>query len=414
MANKIFHFKLIPAKHFILSSELPTDYMSGSFLVSYLVGVAIQKVIEQGGKMILPLTADPESREAAHPILHAIRGRDRNQPREPWIGTIPNYFKAEVPSSFDPHICISALKKTWLKIANSIWEKVIQDVSCLGENTNKIWKKQIRSYWQVYWGFGSEHDAMLRRSLWNTYVFQSETGPGCSMFDHLRELSGHRDETRREKFWKAMNEQLRLQLKQQAWPGPFLHRGSQLSALGLVKRLFPLFSEEIVGWPTPDLKVNEKMSPSALMLIDCDRAGEMISSNRRLSYLLSKFLRNMIRDVTEYGGKVIYAGGDECLIQSPVHAGVRLARILRNKYTWLCVNELDLYGTMSASILLIYDERKLNQSVHYLKWTLKYLVKERYGGDGFIVSSWLYKQPQILRRCNWDDPCGWDETIQMN
>ncbi|MBA4496343.1 type III-B CRISPR-associated protein Cas10/Cmr2 [Paenactinomyces guangxiensis] len=406
MNDNFFHFKLIPANHFIFSSRIPSDYMAGSFLISYLVATVMVKVMEHGGK-ILPQLHDPQQIYMIHPILNSIRRNRDELYTEPWIGTIPNSFKAEVPDSFEPEKCIRAFKETWFKITDFIWKKTIEDLAHFGNKTDEIWKRQMENYWEINWVLGSEHEGMLRRSLWNTYFHGEETGCKCSVFDHLQELSGHEEAADQKKFWRAVFNRVDACYEPGRKLQVLVNPGNKLSSIGLVKRLLPLYSKEIMGWDF-DMIVNEEMSPSVLLLIDGDRVGEVMSSMPKLSYVLANFLRAIPCVVSDYGGRVIYAGGDESLIQAPVNEGIKLARILKDEYTWLCRRELGIQPSLSASMLYINDQTELSQSVHFLKWTLKYIAKEQLGGNSFIVGSGLEKKPRIL------DTCFWDESYWLN
>ena len=85
-----FHFTLGPVQSFVAQARRTRDYWAGSFLLSWLAGVAMKTVIAQGGRIVFP---QPDAG-----YLAWLEGQGTGQP--PRQGGIPNRFKAEVGENF--------------------------------------------------------------------------------------------------------------------------------------------------------------------------------------------------------------------------------------------------------------------------------------------------------------------------
>jgi CRISPR-associated protein Cmr2 len=79
MNTRILHFTLGPIQDFIFQARRTRDLWGGSFLLSWLSGIAMKQVIEAGGQIIFPAVHD-EARSPTDALLAAIFGGDP-QPR---------------------------------------------------------------------------------------------------------------------------------------------------------------------------------------------------------------------------------------------------------------------------------------------------------------------------------------------
>ena len=122
-----FHFTLGPVQGFVAQARRTRDFWAGSFLLSWLAGVAICAVEKQGGEIIFPI---PNQN-----FLDAILGK--NKEAKPQQGGIPNRFMADISNcqKFDGNAVTNAVKQAWLAIADKVWEKDRQGLEQQGYPT---------------------------------------------------------------------------------------------------------------------------------------------------------------------------------------------------------------------------------------------------------------------------------------
>ncbi|RPF47002.1 CRISPR-associated Cmr2 family protein [Thermodesulfitimonas autotrophica] len=248
----LLHFSIGPVQGFVAQARKTRDFWAGSFLLSYLAGCAMLKVLEAGGKIILPYVADEVNR-ITDPLLAAIqksRGGERVVDG-PFVATLPvatlpNRFQAMVPDGFDPADCVKAVNEAWQNLAGVVWERCVAPIAAQGRGTREIWERQVNNFWEVSWAIGKDSALLDRRKNWRSYVPPAEPGDKCSLMGNLQELSGFIRAQEREKqdaFWAALREKV---------GGHELDEKERLSAIALVKRLFPLMAEQAIGWRLPE------------------------------------------------------------------------------------------------------------------------------------------------------------------
>ncbi len=240
---KRLQFSLGPVQSFVSQARRTRDLWAGSFLLSYLTGHAMQALLAHGGHIKFPVVTD-SSTNISDPLLRAIytHARTSGASAKPYVGSLPNRFVAQVPDTFQPLWCTEAIHNQWNALANTVWTHFIEAVRALGQDTQTIWTRQVANFWEITWVMGEEPDLLDRRKNWRTQSYPGEMGRKCSMMPQWQEISGHvRDDQAREKFWQALRKNLRFELQD----------GEELSAIALVKRLFPLVAKEAIGWPIP-------------------------------------------------------------------------------------------------------------------------------------------------------------------
>ncbi len=230
----LLHFTLGPVQGFVAEARRLRDFWAGSFLLSWLSGQAMRAVIEAGGTIVFPqIEGDP--------LLEAIRTGGTG----PHIGTLPNRFKARVPEDFDPQACAEAVNKAWQRLANEVWNSFVSDVESRGSGTREIWERQIGSFWEIAWvkgadpGDGTDAAWLDRRKNWRSHwPAGEERSDLCMMMGHLQEISGCQrfgGAAQQQAFWQALQEKVKVLN---------LREDERLSAVALVKRLFPLLKGE--------------------------------------------------------------------------------------------------------------------------------------------------------------------------
>ncbi len=245
-----FDFSIGPVQGFIARARRTRDFWAGSFLLSYLSGQAMVAVLENDGELIIP--AVTKDQEILDPLLQAIdalckkKTIDSND-KNLKIATLPNRFRAEVLEDFDPDICKKAVCKAWHNLCHAVWDRFLQPIAELGNNTEEIWKRQIKSFWEIVWVLGETDFPLERRKNWRSHIPPMEYGDKCVLFEDLQELSGYvraknRDQReKQDRFWAALRSQI----------GRYeLDENERLSAIALVKRLFPLVAPSVL-WEVP-------------------------------------------------------------------------------------------------------------------------------------------------------------------
>jgi CRISPR-associated protein Cmr2 len=240
--NDKIYFSLGPVQGFVAQSRRTRDLWSGSFLLSYLSGCAINEVIAKGGKIEIPdVNGDA--------LLAWIKG-SREDGIAPIIGSIPNRFEASV--DINPkdvaRSAANVVKRKWEDIAEAVWNKFVADAAEEGKGTKEIWDRQVKNFWEISWVVGQDISAMDSRKNWRiSSHLDDEPGDHCTMMGDWQELSGFIRSNRKERikqkaFWSRLSQ-----------PRPKMGRfdigdGERLCALALIKRLFPKVSEKAIGW----------------------------------------------------------------------------------------------------------------------------------------------------------------------
>ncbi len=201
MSKQYFHFTLGPVQSFVGQARRTRDFWAGSFLLSWLSGVAVQSVIGQGGEILFP--------QADKNFLDAIKGSGNNKPQQ---GSIPNRFKAEVNADFNPQQVIDDVQTAWQALANEIYQAEITQHALT--NTQNIWDRQVKSFWDMTWVLVDDIEdssSLDRRKNWRSHYLPDEIGIKCSLMGDWQELSGvvgvrKIDRQQREAFWQTMSQ----------------------------------------------------------------------------------------------------------------------------------------------------------------------------------------------------------------
>lgn len=242
--NRGFHFSIGPVQGFVAQSRRSRDLLASSFLLSYLAGYAMADVMAQGGQIVFPKVAEDPMMLAINQVM-----RNGKADKGPWIGSLPNRFKASVPDHFDPKQCEAAVHHAWEKIADAVWKKTVGNVKDCGFDTETIWNRQVKNWWEITWVMAEDPRFLDYRKYWRNYIPADEPGDKCTLLPRLQELSGYVRAKQREnqnKFWNKLREFLGKQYSLE------LQEKERLSAIGMIKRFFPHVAEEAIGWPWPD------------------------------------------------------------------------------------------------------------------------------------------------------------------
>ena len=236
MANSsYFHFTIGPVQGFVAQARRTRDFWAGSFLLSWLSGVAMAEIQRQGGIINFPLPADN--------YLDWIQGQANGEaPRQ---GGIPNRFKAlsaEVPKEFDGKLLEQTVRAAWIALAEHVWKNdELGQIS--SEITRQIWDRQNHNFWEISWVKTTDQEAsslLDQRKNWRSHYPQAEGGVKCMMMDGWQELSGSltpglsskKKDTELKRFWTQVRGLKRSGMQTD------LAEDEHLCALAYVKRRF--------------------------------------------------------------------------------------------------------------------------------------------------------------------------------
>ena len=320
-----------------------------------------------GGRVIQPAVSDD-------PLYRWILGNGEGDP--PRLGSLPNHFVVEVDG--DPIEVARAAKESfdsaWHKVCEAVWNLYVGPATSAGQATADIWDRQVSGFWEFVWtadDADQADDLLERRKHWRDSRPAEEAGDKCTLMHDLQELSGYirargrNERERQDDFWRLVRRVGRLSTLD-------LRDNERLSAIWLVKRLFPLVSAETVGWKleqahwpstielaatsVSDIPEEVVTDPPplfyALLLADGDRLGRLVDTlgGEAVGAALSNFTAQAPDIVSEHDGVTVYAGGDDVLAMLPVSGALDCAAALADAYTSAFPEEARSRATLSAAV----------------------------------------------------------------
>ncbi|MDP8170526.1 type III-B CRISPR-associated protein Cas10/Cmr2 [Pasteurella skyensis] len=215
--KQYFHFTLGPVQSFVGQARRTRDFWAGSFLLSWLSGVAMLSVIKQQRDLVneeLDIDEIILFPKADKQFLTAIEKGCQDDNFAPKQGGIPNRFKAEVHQNFDGSKVVSDVQDAWKALANTIYqydiEKYKNQLSL--ERTREIWQEQVENFWEMTWVIVDtieNSSALDRRKNWRIHYLPDQRGIKCSLMGDWQELSGiegvsKNDNEARKLFWTTV------------------------------------------------------------------------------------------------------------------------------------------------------------------------------------------------------------------
>ena len=242
------HVSIGPVQSFVAQSRRTRDLWGSSYLLSFLAAHAMSGAKRAGGVIVRPRVDDD-------PMLQWVESQGEGEP--PRFGSLPNQFTVEFKDGADPSAIATtterSLRDAWQRVCRAVWDQYVVHAVLAGNGTEAIWKRQTEGFWEVVWvgGASNAHGLLARRKLWRTHLLPEESGNKCTVMPDLQELSGHvraTDRVRQDAFWSAMRARTsELDLR----------HNERLSAVALVKRLYPRVSQQALGcaldvthWPS--------------------------------------------------------------------------------------------------------------------------------------------------------------------
>lgn len=228
---RTFQLTIGPVQGFIAQARRTRDFWAGSFLLSWLSGVALLAIESQkDSKLVLPrLDAGFRS------WLSTGSGEAGTEPQQ---GLIPNRLKARVGDRFDPERVVASVIGAWLELAERVYTKDLTG-QCDGL-TRAIWQRQVEGFWELSWTLGADDEPGIldRRKNWRQWMPADEPGLKCMVMEGWQELSGAlsgeeaRPASYAREFWARIRGTSRHGIASDLRPG------EQLCALAFIKRRF--------------------------------------------------------------------------------------------------------------------------------------------------------------------------------
>ncbi|AJQ93185.1 type III-B CRISPR-associated protein Cas10/Cmr2 [Gynuella sunshinyii] len=249
--QQYFHFTIGPVQGFVAQARRTQDFWAGSFLLSWLSGIAICQVQAQIEKTGCGEILFPKPDLC---FIDALKGI--STAGGPSQGSIPNRFLAQVSADFDPQAVTRAVQQAWQSLADAVWQQKLEHVLGKTSSAFQIWQRQVSGFWELQWCLTERADesyVLDQRKQIRTHFPPDEPGIKCMMMDGLQELSGitRPDAAKMKHFWESLRENI---------PPPQLREGEHLSAPALIKRCFrdvfetqkiPLDGVTVHGWRLP-------------------------------------------------------------------------------------------------------------------------------------------------------------------
>ena len=309
MSEQYFHFTLGPVQGFVAQARRTRDFWAGSFILSWLVTVAMQAVEKQGGKVLFP---SPDRQ-----FMEALTGGSATLKQ----GNVPNRFKAEVPKDdFDPSAVEQAVQTAWKALAQTVLKGDFLDNKDLKNKhldltkTEAIWDRQIQNFWEIQWAVidsASESNTLDRLKNWRTHLPAPEAGVKCMSMDGWQELSGvvspiGKDGEKLKAFWqtlRASKTNFALDLRE----------GEHLCAIAFVKRRFVHYFKNLrvdIPCGKSDFKINtgKWIIPNAVPSVDYIAAApwlakllEKANNDKALNDLVREFHDKAYELTRKYG-----------------------------------------------------------------------------------------------------------------
>ncbi|MCB1714445.1 MAG: type III-B CRISPR-associated protein Cas10/Cmr2 [Candidatus Competibacteraceae bacterium] len=248
--QKHFQFTLGPVQGFVAQARRTRDFWAGSFILSWLSGVAMRAVQAQDGTIIFPVPGQD--------YLSWIDGSQKKN-SGPQQGGVPNRFLAKVPDDFRPQEIVNSVNTAWRALADAVWQADLAQHAAAFPAMRPIWDRQIDNFWEMSWVFGDASNLLDRRKNWRSHQSPAEQGVKCMVMEGWQELSGvpgplKPEVLQLEQFWQLLRETGQKGMQTD------LAENEHLCAIAFVKRRFARYFETVQasmpnGWTVQGWKL---------------------------------------------------------------------------------------------------------------------------------------------------------------
>ncbi|MEN9866836.1 MAG: hypothetical protein RL748_2426 [Pseudomonadota bacterium] len=175
-----FHFSIGPVQEFVNQARRTNDFWGGSFLLSWLAGVAMLCARNQRAQPVYPLPPDD--------YLDWLAGIKRPQPGNllAKVGAIPNRFCMRVDADFDPLQVEQAVHAAWVALCGHTRDQIFGSTT-LSPAVQAVWQRQILDQpsrlWEINWLIteSEKPQAFNPRKHWRSHGRGQEGAPFCAL-----------------------------------------------------------------------------------------------------------------------------------------------------------------------------------------------------------------------------------------
>jgi len=406
----LLKFQIGPVQDFIAQARSTRDLWSGSYLLSWLVAVGIQKFIKDGGTLIFPSTEK-------QPLLDLETAKIAKDHTLLLTPNLPNIFIGSIPADQDARSMAAevknAINKEWRRIATAVWEKrskfYMPDAAserffaqvdrhlCIAWQITPVTNDYLEAYCRNGW----QLDAVRQTRDFSAW----ESGQGNCDKDSL---SGREEAVIGGKEWFEG-------IKSQPAGYAFLFKHpDHLGAVNVIKRVWHLaylenkhdlktdskkfvirstrgiatrdYSEGASDDTDTELARGEKYL--AAIAFDGDSIGQWVSGDL-LSHEKRKNLRGHHEDFSKalsafalkevsavinlHDGFLIYAGGDDVVALVPADTALACAKELREKFLQAtkCIEGID-----PDTKIIIHPDASVGIAIAHVNSPLQDLIRE--------------------------------------
>ncbi len=264
MSEYYVEITINPVQEFISKVRKTRDLWSGSFMLSLLTASMLME-FKNRYKDAQSMLVSPSVELDSDPMIMLLEKkswggksaneREKNDSNE-MFGSLPHFFKVKIDGDKDTAIEIAkfiedSFKASWEKIADGIWKMLPEEV--MGEKQKEIWERQVNGYWTLNWtvsdNLGTDKYGKLNRLA----LPPSEDWIGCTMFGELADLSGEFRNDKRKGFWRNFRQ---AYIKNKKVSQSDFDEEEWLSAMGIIKRLFPRYLANVYNLGFKDKLLN--------------------------------------------------------------------------------------------------------------------------------------------------------------
>ena len=399
MTQREFNFAIGPAQQFIGAARTTNDFWAGSFVLSWLSGVAMVTARELDAVLVYPAGVDKVLNKLKEGDFAAI---DRQS------AALPSRFCAMVPAQFDANVVANAVRTAWRALAAHVYDMDMQGmpgytagIENLNSNQPKIlppgkvlWDQQIQEAFDIQWTVGVPLGQFGRRKYWRTQSRAPQSGVRCMLMPQFQELSFATNGAERKAFWQALAARAQ---PYKSYAQSDIAADEHLCAPALVKRRMRRHLENlpdilIAATPTPwklrKMNANHKVRDTrelsglhsfyAVVRMDIDGLG---AAQEDTYAAVSSFAAQVNVIVGALGGYTIYAGGDDVLAFVPIANALACANDLR----W-CLEQASAGKlTASAAVYVCHEKSPLADALHQSQVLLSQTAKDATGRDALAV-----------------------------
>ena len=265
------HFTFTPVKTFVEQARRTRDLWAGSYLLAWLSGKAMCKILNDGGEIMVPDITDDN-------LIAALQKQPHDEKLVKTLGTLPNRFTAKIPKGTNPAVYVKTIQEAWFNLAEEVRKKI--------DHNNQIdavfWNRQIENLWEITWVLGDKSSLLDSRKNLRLPKQTQECGEKCTVCGERQELSESKEpppfrpnRERSKNWWKGIKEDV---LKKSGGTDLDLRENERLCAVCLTKRAFPLVAKEAMGWEV------EKYYPSTAYMSAIDWLETVLEKSKSQEY----------------------------------------------------------------------------------------------------------------------------------